>query len=571
MNRDSFLDGARRWLVAGGLVLSCGNQGAAPPASGGTGGNGGSDIGDASDPGRGEDATEDGRGTGGVADASADGFGGAGNVDAQSNPDGSTAADTGGIADTGLVSDSLVIADGADARPRDPFAPQPDTSEGLTNVSADLDALLEHGALKDACAAWQSDPTSRRKKLLCGKSMFFYEGFGTDGFPKPFVTWLITSFPDDVGPGFEKLGMIADPSSTEKLPFGFAPGKPYGTAKVETTAFTCASCHFTRLPDGRYAVGAPNHALRYGAMNLMVSLLPSLAIPGADAGVHDATALAVIQPLRDKMAQDPAIGLALIAAALPLLGSTPPAFSAENEHHYASWRTGTMDFFIQPLALADGVHTISKIPALWGIPDVAELGAEGLTSIMITWTGGTASLLNFARSFVLLGGGDRAVWPDARFEPLLDYLTSLRAPLNPALPPAPSIERGGALFASRGCLGCHDGPRGSGRSLYDYADIGTDDALMRYTDPNLNGTPCCGITFEPGDIVSHKLKSPRLVGLFGSQRLLHNGSLDSLEQLLCLETRPDAPELAFRTVGHTYGCEAPEDERRAILDYLRAH
>jgi hypothetical protein len=452
-----------------------------------------------------------------------------------------------------------------------PFAPQPDTSEGLTNVSPDLGALLERGALKDACAAWQSEPTNRRAKLLCGKAMFFYEGFGTAGFPKSFVTWLISSFPDEVGPGFEKLGLIADPSSAERLPLGFAPGKPFGTAKVETAAFTCASCHFARLPDGRYAVGAPNHGFRYGATNLMVSLLPSFAIPGADAGAHDPAALAVIRPLRDRMAQDPAINVALVAAALPLLGSTPPTFSAENEHHYASWRTGTMDFFIQPLEFDDGVHTISKIPALWGIPDERELAREGLGSVMISWTGGTVSLLNFARSFVSLGGGDRVAWPDARFEPLLDYLTSLRAPLDPAPPPAPSIERGSALFASRGCLGCHDGPRGSGRKLYDYAEIGTDDALKRYTDPDLDGTPCCGITFEPGDIVSHELKSPRLVGLWTMTRLLHNGALDSLEQLLCLEARPGTTETAYGSQGHTFGCDAPEEERRAIVDYLRAH
>jgi hypothetical protein len=230
-----------------------------------------------------------------------------------------------------------------------------------------------------------------------------------------------------------------------------------------------------------------------------------------------------------------------------------------------------MDFFIQPLPFDDGVHTISKIPALWGIPDARELAREGLGSIMISWTGGTASLLNFARSFVSLGGGDRAAWPDARFEPLLDYLTSLRAPLGPAPPPAPSIERGSALFASRGCLGCHDGPRGSGRELYDYAAIGTDDALKRYTDPDLDGTPCCGITFEAGDIVSHKLKSPRLVGLWATNRFLHSGALDSLEQLLCLEARPGTTEIAYRSQGHTYGCDAPAEERRAIVDYLKAH
>jgi hypothetical protein len=37
---------------------------------------------------------------------------------------------------------------------RDPFAPQPDTSEGLTNVSSDLMALLEGGSLRGACDAY---------------------------------------------------------------------------------------------------------------------------------------------------------------------------------------------------------------------------------------------------------------------------------------------------------------------------------------------------------------------------------------------------------------------------------
>ena len=33
----------------------------------------------------------------------------------------------------------------------DPFAPRPDTTEGLVNTSADLDAVLEFGALDSAC------------------------------------------------------------------------------------------------------------------------------------------------------------------------------------------------------------------------------------------------------------------------------------------------------------------------------------------------------------------------------------------------------------------------------------
>ncbi len=54
----------------------------------------------------------------------------------------------------------------------DPFAPMPDTSEGLTNLSSDLKAVLEGDALKDACTKYWKGATDRKSMLLCGKSMF---------------------------------------------------------------------------------------------------------------------------------------------------------------------------------------------------------------------------------------------------------------------------------------------------------------------------------------------------------------------------------------------------------------
>src|SRR5688500_7420901 len=70
---------------------------------------------------------------------------------------------------------------------RDPFATLEDTSEGLTNAGTDLDAILENGALTGACAAWEADRTDRKKMLLCGKWMFFYESFNTGGVPAPII------------------------------------------------------------------------------------------------------------------------------------------------------------------------------------------------------------------------------------------------------------------------------------------------------------------------------------------------------------------------------------------------
>jgi mono/diheme cytochrome c family protein len=450
----------------------------------------------------------------------------------------------------------------------DPFAPQPDTSEGLVDVSADLDEVLEHGALEGACDASEADPGDRRKRLLCGKAMFFHEGFGTIGVPRPLLDWLLEHFPDEVGPGFAAVGMIADPATG--LPLGLPPGAPLGD--VETLAFGCASCHFGRLPDGRYAVGAPNHAYDYGRMNLMLTMLPALAIPGSDPADHDPDAIAAIQPLRDRMAANPEIQTALIEALLPLItggGGMLPEFDAANEHWYANWRTGTMDFFIQPLPFDDEVHTVSKISSLWGLPDADERAAHGLASAHLGWTGGTSSLENFAAGFVDLGGGDIDAWPAERLAPLVEYVYTLRAPEPPT--PSGDVERGRAVFAEA-CLDCHGGPRGMGHEVYTYEEIGTDDEMRWWADgPDHDGEPCCGLRFQPGDTMTGGIKSPRLVGLWAMTRFLHNGALDSLEQLLCVEPRPGVSAPAFGDGGHTYGCDLDDADRAALLAYLRAH
>jgi mono/diheme cytochrome c family protein len=454
----------------------------------------------------------------------------------------------------------------------DPFAAQPDTGEGLTNVSADLDAVLEHGALASACAMSEADPSDRRLRLLCGKAMFFHEGYGTAGVPAPLVTWLLEHFPDQVGPGFAQLGMIADPSSEAQLPLGLGAGAPLG--EVDTLAFTCASCHFARLPDGRYAVGAPNHGYHYGRMNLMLLLLPMLALPGADPADHDPAAVAAIQPLLDRMNGDPSIQTALIEALLPLItggGGSLPTFSVENEHWYASWRSGTMDFFIQPLPFDDEVHTVSKISALWGLPDADERARHDLASAHLGWTGGTASLENFVAAFVELGGGEPASWPAERLAPLVEFVHSLRAPSPPEPPPGDLVDRGAEVFADA-CRSCHGGPRGMGHEVYDYEEIGTDDEMRWWADgPDHDGAPCCGLTFQPGDTLTGGIKSPRLVGLWSMTRFLHNGAVDSLEQLVCLAPRAGETAAAFSDRGHEYGCELDAADREALLAYLRAH
>jgi hypothetical protein len=477
------------------------------------------------------------------------------------------------VADAGLPDagfDASVAA--VDAGPFElrPFWAQPADPQALHDVDADLAVVLERGQLANACARSRAAPDDRQLLLLCGKAMFFYEGFGTTGVPKGLVTWLLQHFSSEVGPGFSRLGMVADPNSSEGLPLGLAPGAPLGTAP--TLAFTCASCHFSKLPDGRYAAGAANHSLDYGRLNLSLTLLAQTQVPGWSDAAHDPGALAKIEPMKQQLAADLGKRLSLLAALGPLIvggQSMLPPFSRASESAYAQWAPGTMDFFIEPLPFDDRVHTVSKISPLYGLPTETELADAGIASAMLGASGGTASLANFLHSFVDLGGGKVADWPKERLAPLEAYILTLRAPRPPASMAAGDTA-GRAVFAEN-CISCHQGPRGMGTRLFQFNEIGTDSALQWWADgPDHDGQPCCNLRFPSPDIVTNALKSPRLNGLWAYKRFLHNGSVESLEQLLCLQPRAGGLLPPLSSGGHLYGCGLPTTERQALLRYLRA-
>lgn len=490
-----------------------------------------------------------------------------GSLDDATSP--ATSSGPGGSGDGSAGSTTTSGPGGGAPSYADPLAPTPVDDGGLVNVSAELDAVLEHGALPGACAAYFGGAKDRASLLRCGKAMFFYESFGTSGVPAALVDFLVTKLPGTVGPGMSKLGMIPDPSSTKSLPLGIVPTKPLGTS-VPAYAFSCASCHFGRLPDGRYAVGAPNHDYDYGLQNLAFALFPQLAI--ADAGNHDPAAVARIKPLVAELEATPGLKLVLLGSLFGLLSVKIPDFPAATQHHYASWKTGTMDFLIAPLPLDDGVHTVSKISALWSLPTEAEVAAAGMEHAMLGWGGPVHSVRNFVKEFVAFGGGDPAAWPDEKTAPLVAYLETLRPPASPTPPPAAEVSQGKALFTTKGCIDCHGGPGGSGKRVYGFDEIGTDAALAGWLDPTLSGQACCGAPLEPGEGPSHGVKSPRLVGAWAMKRFLHNGSVDSLDALFCLDgPRGTITEPAYGDGGHAFTCDGlSPDEKRALIAYLLA-
>jgi hypothetical protein len=463
--------------------------------------------------------------------------------------------------DLGGAEDSAALEESATA---DPFASPPVDDGGLTNVADNAMDLVEGGGLVGACEDYAAKPDDNALKLRCGKWMFFYEDFGTAGVPTALVDMLLTSFSDEVGPAFSAYGLIADPTSAKGYPLGLVEGD-------HGVAFTCASCHMGALPDGRLAVGAANLRFAYGPLNLAFAVFPLAALSAVTGAEIHPDAQAAIQPLLDHLAADVGLQLTFLGALMGLLSEEIPAFSVDNQGHYAAWPAGTMDFLIEPLPIDDEAHTVSKISALWGIPTEAEVEAAGMTHAMLGWTGNTTSLRHFVGLFDALGGGDGANWAAADLEPLAAYVESLQAPTAPAVD-APTVERGADLFVEAGCIACHQGPRGSGLKLYSYEEIGTDDALAAWFDADMDGEPCCGVDMSE-DPVTHALKSPRLVGLWAMDRFLHNGSVTSLDALLCVEgPRVPIDTPALTNGGHTYGCDTlSAEEKSDLIAYLLSH
>jgi hypothetical protein len=455
----------------------------------------------------------------------------------------------------------------------DPFEfPRPD-DHGLTNTSADLFELLERGSLQGACDLYRAEPTNTELKLRCGKYQFFYESFGTGGVPEVLVQFVLENFPNQVGPAFSKQGMIPDPTSADGLPLGLAPGTEF--AGQRALSYTCASCHVGQLPDGRYSVGAPNLDYEYGKQMLLLTILPRFANPLDDPADHHPDAIAAIQSALDDFTtlKKAKFVFEILPLAFGALwhGESVPALSWEDEGHYASWKPGTMDFTMAPLPINDGVHTVSKILDLWDIPSegVARAYAPGHTQL--SWTGSVPSVHAFLQGFAIVGAAPDATDLNEEIAPLAAYLETLRAPVDLAMDrSAPSISEGEGLFYKAGCADCHSGPAGSGIDIYSFDEIGTDEAIMYWADPELTGEPCCGIpSLAP---LTNGIKAPRLTGAWAKSSFLHNGSVDSLEELFCVNSeRPTIEEPVFSDRGHRMTCDGlSPGEKLALISWLKS-
>jgi hypothetical protein len=457
----------------------------------------------------------------------------------------------------------------------------------ITNNSTSLEKVLENGTLRGSCEVYFSKKdVSECAKLKCGKELFFYGDFKAKGLPAALYDFLEKNFSSLTGQGFSKFGMIPDPFSKEKFPIGVVPGAKLGIAR--TNVFTCASCHFGKTPNGIYSVGMANNSYDYGKQMLVLNVLPIVATKFGDKNPLKSVppaAAKILKPYLDVLDQNPKLKIELVSKLIPLLftGRKPPNISADMQLAYASWKTGTMDFLMQPLPFDDGVHSVSRITSIWDIPNDSQVEKFGMPHQLLGNTGATKSLDYFVEWFVRFMDGDLRYWNKERREPLAAYMAALTSPKLSGLN-EDKVLRGAAVFQSQNCESCHNGVAYSGRQVFTVQELEVDSAIERWADPKLTGVPCCGLNFSGNDVATHGVKSPRLKGVWAQTNLLHNGSVESLEQLLCLSPDPQKSSTVvgvrdrglslpepFSNKGHWYGCEELSNSQKSdLVEFLKS-
>jgi hypothetical protein len=453
-------------------------------------------------------------------------------------------------------SDAADMNDASSDSPDSSGAPG-DAVGGDTNEEADAggnDAAAVPGPpFAAANSLPESDPGH------AGEQLFLYETWGVGILsslpPADFVAALPETQPEIFGNQFERFGFIPDPSNE------FPIGLQRDPAHPETVHETCGLCHVASLPDGRLWIGAPNEQLQWGAFRL---------------AVEEAWMAEGNERLYDDLDREK----------LGLLG--PGRTNAESSSYP---RLVPADF-----------------PAYW------DLGLRNDLNYM-----GTGQNVKTEAYFALYTFGcgnpneETAVVPFPGAEKLatfIEFLGGITAPDAPTQN-VTLVARGESVFAEARCNSCHivDDPEAEFVVPLDR----TEGAVERIPgdDPDWERgsirTSAAHRILQDGDaegsgggsdrgfddliafIISQGLsvrqtsgyRTNSLRGVWATAPFLHNGSVPTLEDLLePASERPvtflqgdfevDTRRFGFSNEGHEFGVELSDEDKTALLAYLRS-
>lgn len=265
----------------------------------------------------------------------------------------------------------------------------------------------------------------------------------------------------------------------------------------------------------------------------------------------------------------------------------------------------TLEWSDTPLMPLPPPHEVipSDVPAWWLLKKKNALYHTGMGR-------GDFARAMMASSLMTLRDAAEAEKIDAHFKDVLAYLMSLKPPPYPGTVDARLSARGARVFA-RNCSSCHGtyGEKEAYPNLLIHLDeIGTDPALARAAEVFQHqvgayneswfgtGEHAARMQPEPGYV------APPLDGVWATAPYLHNASVPDLECLLDSGKRPrfwrrsfeskdyDLEKVGWRyqeesagghkhiydttlpghgNGGHTYGDRLSEEERRAVIEYLK--
>jgi hypothetical protein len=159
------------------------------------------------------------------------------------------------------------------------------------------------------------------------------------------------------------------------------------------------------------------------------------------------------------------------------------------------------------------------------------------------------------------------------------YLTSLEPPHNPDVAPRDVLARGEQVFRREGCVNCHTPPNYTNGKL-----TLAEGWQVPANHPNRDDILPVSVGTDPGLALRTRkgtglYKIPSLRGVWYRPRLLHDGSLATLEEMFDpARLNPDhvpggwkGPGVTQRAIpGHTFGLSLGAEEKAALLAFLRS-
>jgi hypothetical protein len=439
----------------------------------------------------------------------------------------------------------------------------------------------------------------------------------------PYWIWVVLPrvFPDLVpgAGGYKAFGVVWEPG--QEIPVGFSK-KTIGFPRI---ANNCAICHVGTWRSGpsdlpHVVVGAPAHT-----SNLQ-SMIRFLTACAADPRFNADTLLAQIERETKLSMVDKLIyRFGLIPLTRSALQKQATQMAWMNRPGWPDWGKGRDD----PMNLTKYFMTSQPVDNTTGqadFPSVWNLKVRSGDGLFLNWSCDTPAVISVLIDSALgLGAAPdptvpldtlnwkfrRRAWFLTRMSELDAYLSDLAPPAYPFPVDAALAARGKLIYAGAPggppgkCASCHTPGQAHTNRLIPIADIGTDRNRLdtwnqSAADQANEKVKEIGIT-RPNMVKQQGYQSPPLDGLWMRAPYLHNGSVPTLSDLLAPEKdRPatfyrgydvyDPVKVGFVTSGaaasregwmedtsvrgngsqgHTYGTELSEDDKLALLEYLK--